>query len=120
MAITRGTTTYPANCKAPCPAGQVILPSTFIGSPTTPQSLNVPLTPWNGFFLDRINQLDIKVQKSFKVNRFTVLPTFEMFNANNSDAIISTVTNNVLSSSVGFANSVMQPRMIGLGAQVKW
>ena len=43
-----------------------------------------------------------------------------MFNVNNSDAIISTVTNNVLSSSVGFANSVMQPRMIGVGAQVKW
>jgi len=120
MAITRGTTTYPANCKAPCPAGQVILPASFIGSPTTPQSLNVPLTPWNRFFLDRINQLDIKVQKSFKVDRFTVLPTFEVFNVNNSDAIISTVSNNVLSSSVGFANSVMQPRMIGLGAQVKW
>ena len=50
----------------------------------------------------------------------TVLPTFEMFNVNNSDAIISTVTNNVLSASAGFANSVMQPRMIGVGAQVKW
>jgi hypothetical protein len=54
------------------------------------------------------------------VNRFTVLPTFEMFNVNNSDAIISTVTNNLLSGSNGFANSVMQPRMIGVGAQVKW
>ena len=85
-----------------------------------PETRVVPLTPWNRFFLDRINQLDIKVQKSFKVDRFTVLPTFEMFNVNNSDAIISTVSNNVLSSSVGFANSVMQPRMIGLGAQVKW
>jgi len=98
----------------------VILPASFIGSPTTPNSLNVPLTPWNRFFLDRINQFDIKVQKSFKANRFTILPTLEVFNVNNSDAIISTVTNNVLSSSVGFANSVMQPRMLGIGAQVKW
>ena len=120
LAITKGVTRYPANCAASCPAGQVILPASFIGSPTTPSSLNVPLTPWHAFFLDRINQLDFKVQKSFKVNRFTVLPTFEMFNVNNSDAIISTVTNNLLSGSNGFANSVMQPRMIGVGAQVKW
>jgi carboxypeptidase family protein len=120
LAITKGVTRYPANCAAPCPAGQVILPASFIGSPTAPSSLNVPLIPWHAFFLDRINQLDFKVQKSFKVNRFTVLPTFEMFNVNNSDAIISTVTNNLLSGSNGFANSVMQPRMIGVGAQVRW
>jgi hypothetical protein len=43
-----------------------------------------------------------------------------VFNVNNSDAIISAVTNNVSSSSAGFANSVMQPRMLGIGAQVKW
>jgi hypothetical protein len=120
MAITRGSTRYPANCAAPCPAGQIILPTTFSGSPTTPSSLNVPLVPWHAFFLDRISQLDIKVQKSFVVQHYTLLPTFEIFNVNNSDAIISSVTNNVLSSSYGFANSVMQPRMIGLGLQVRW
>jgi hypothetical protein len=120
LAITRGSTRYPANCAAPCPAGQVILPATFLGSPTAPSSLNVPLIPWHAFFLDRISQLDIKVQKSFVIQHYTLLPTFEMFNLNNSDAIISSVTNNVLSSSSGFANSVMQPRMIGLGLQVRW
>ena len=120
MSITRGSTRYPANCAAPCPAGQVILPSSFLGSSTSPSSLSVALIAPHAFFLDRINQLDIKLQKSFKVHRFTVLPTLEAFNVNNSDAIISTVTNNVLSGSYGFANSVMQPRMIGVGAQVKW
>ncbi|MGC4083963.1 MAG: hypothetical protein QM736_18105 [Vicinamibacterales bacterium] len=80
MSITRGTTRYPANCPGACAAvaGQVILPSTFVGSPLTPTSLVVPLTPANRYFLDRINQLDFKVQKSFKVNRFTVLPQVDL------------------------------------------
>ena len=120
MAITKNSTRYPANCPAPCPAGAIILPTAFIGSTTTPASLNVPLTPWNAYFIERIVQLDFKVSKTFKINRFTVLPQFEVFNVNNSDAIISNVTNNVLSSSYRYGNAVMQPRMLGVGAQVKW
>ncbi|MBS1816766.1 MAG: TonB-dependent receptor [Acidobacteria bacterium] len=115
MAITRGVTRYPSNCPAPCPAGSVILPSTF-----QPATLSVPLIAPAAYFNERINQLDLKVSKTFKVTRFTVTPQFEMFNVNNSDAIISYVTNNVLSSSYRYANSVMQPRMLGVGAQVKW
>ena len=34
--------------------------------------------------------------------------------------VISTVTNNRLSTSYQYANSIMQPRMVGVGAQVKW
>jgi hypothetical protein len=49
-----------------------------------------------------------------------VSPQLEVFNVNNSPAMISVVTNNVLSSSYRYANSIMQPRMVGVGAQVKW
>jgi carboxypeptidase family protein len=117
MVITRGTTRYPATC-VNCPAGvagSVILPASF-----QPATLTLNLVPTASTFTERITQLDFKLSKSFKVDRFTVLPTFEIFNVNNSDAIISYVSTSVLSSSYGFANSVMQPRMIGLGAQVKW
>jgi hypothetical protein len=115
MSVTRGTTRYPTNCPAPCPAGAVILPTTF-----QPATAAIPLVAANGSFLDRINQLDLKVQKTFKVNRFTVSPQFEVFNVNNSSAMISTVSQNVLSTSYHYANSIMQPRMMGVGAQVKW
>jgi len=54
------------------------------------------------------------------VQRVTVSPQLEVFNVNNSSAMISTVSNNVLSTSYRYANSIMQPRMIGVGAQVKW
>jgi len=98
----------------------VILPATFIGTPLTPTQLYVQLTPANRYFLDRINQLDFKVQKNFKMNRFTVSPQLEVFNITNSAAMISTVTNNHLSTSYQYANSIMQPRMFGVGAQVRW
>lgn len=115
MAITRGSTRYPANCPSPCPAGSVILPSTF-----QPATLNVPLVAPSAYFIQRINQLDLKLQKNFQFGRISFSPQLEMFNVNNSDAMISVITNNVLSSSYRYANSIMQPRMIGVGAQVKW
>jgi len=61
-----------------------------------------------------------QVQKTFKVNRFTVSPQLEVFNILNSAAMISTVSNNRLSTSYQYANSIMQPRMFGVGAQVRW
>jgi hypothetical protein len=127
MNITRATagvansgTVYPASCPAPCPVGTSILPSSFLGAPLTPTSLLVALTPADAYFIERINQLDIKIQKNFLIKRFTVSPSLEIFNLNNSDAIISTISANALSSSYRYANSIMQPRMIGVGAQVKW
>ena len=71
--------------------------------------------------VERINQLDIKLQKNFRINRFTVSPVLEIFNLNNSDAIISYVSTSALSGA-GYLkpNSIMQPRIIGLGANVRW
>ena len=47
-------------------------------------------------------------------------PTVGNYTTSARDAIISTVTNNALSSSYRYANSIMQPRLIGFGAQVRW
>ena len=120
VVITRGTTRYPSTCPAPCPAGAVILPATFIGSPTAPTSLTVAVVPYNAAFVERITQLDFKVSKNFKVGRATISPSLELFNINNSDAIISYVSTNVLSASYEKPNSIMQPRMIGIGIQTRW
>ena len=50
----------------------------------------------------------------------SIIPTFEVFNVNNSDAIISYVTTNALSSSFLAPNSIMQGRLYGLGLMVRW
>jgi hypothetical protein len=116
MTFTRGSTRYPATCPAPCPAGQIIGPSSVMGQSTLAVALIAPGTS----FVERITQLDFKVSKTFRLNRVSVSPVFEMFNVNNSDAIISYQSTNILSGAYQAPNSIMQPRMIGVGAQVKW
>lgn len=116
MTVTRGTTRYPSNCPSPCPAGEIIMPTANFGQTT----LTYALEPLRATSVERIVQLDFKVSRTFKVDRFTVLPTFEVFNVNNSDAIISYITTNALSSSYLAPNSIMQGRMYGLGLVVRW
>jgi len=115
MAVTRGSTRYPANCPAPCPAGQVIMPTTFGQT-----SLTYNLEPVRATSVERIVQLDFKVSRTFRFGRFSVLPTFEVFNINNSDAIISYITTNALSAAYLRPNSIMQGRMYGLGLVTRW
>ena len=49
-----------------------------------------------------------------------MLPTFEVFNVNNSDAIISYVTTNALAATYLAPNSIMQGRMFGFGVTTRW
>jgi len=116
MTVTRGATRYPANCPLPCPAGQIIMPTAVFGQ----TSLTYNLESVRATSVERIVQLDFKVSRTFKFGRVTVLPTFEVFNVNNSDAIISYITTNALSTSFLSPNSIMQGRMIGFGLQTRW
>lgn len=70
--------------------------------------------------VERITQLDLKVAKTFRVQRVSISPELEIFNLNDSDAIISYVTTNQLWSSFLRPNSIMQGRMLGVGATVRW
>jgi hypothetical protein len=92
------------------------MPSAVFGQP----SMTYNLEPIRATQVERITQLDFKVSRTFRAGRFTFLPTFEVFNVNNSDAIISYITTNVLSSAFLRPNSIMQGRMYGLGAMVRW
>ncbi len=115
MAITRGSTRYPANCPAPCPAGAVILPSTF-----QPATFTLQLVDQDIVYTERINQLDLKVQKTFRRGRMIVSPVFEAFNVTNSDAVVSSVSTSVLNTAYLRPNSILQGRILGVGATVRW
>jgi len=116
MAVTRGSNTYPATCPAPCPAGQVIMPTALFGQP----SMTVNLVDGDTVYTDRINQLDVKIARTFRYGRVTVMPTFEAYNLNNSDAVISYVNTNALSASYLRPNSIMQGRFYGMGFVTRW
>jgi len=115
MAVTRNSTRYPANCPAPCPAGAIILPATF-----QPATFTLQLVDQDTTYTERINQLDLKFSKTFKLGRVTVLPTLEIFNVNNSDAVVTYVSTNVLAASYLRPNSIVQGRIIGIGTGVRW
>ena len=72
--ITR-TLPYPANCPAPCPAGALV-----VGSQLTRSTLSVNLNAPGTEFGDRINQLDLKVTRTFRRGRVQISPALELFN----------------------------------------
>jgi hypothetical protein len=117
LVATRGSTTYPATCPAPCPAGQVILPSTIFG-----QSLTVNLVDGDTVYTERINQLDLRAAKTFSFGRIRLTPSLEVFNVNNTDAIITYASTNALNAGSSFLrpNSIMQGRMVGVNVQTRW
>jgi hypothetical protein len=137
LATTRGTggtswllsrtTRYPANCPAPCPASALVLP-TLNGTPANSANLRVQLIPYSseGQFTDRINQLDLRVTKSVSMGRVKVLPQLEVFNVFNSSAVIlQRSTDYSIASATAPAtynqpSGILNGRIIGLGAQVRW
>ena len=83
-------------------------------------SLTVPIEPERATFVERITQLDFKVSRTFQYGRVSVQPALEVFNVNNTDAIVTYVTTNALSSSFLAPSTIMQGRLVGIGANVKW
>jgi hypothetical protein len=109
------TTRYPANCPAPCPAGALV-----IGPALTVTTLTVPLVPYLVNVADRINQLDVKAAKTFRMGRLSVSPSIEAFNLINPDQIVSYVSTSYATSSYLRPNSIVQGRLIGLAVQTRW
>ena len=116
MGVTRGTTRYPATCPAPCPAGEIIMPTAIFGQP----SMNVQLVDGDTLYSERINQLDLRIARSFRFSGISLTPSLEIFNVNNSDAIVSYVSTNALVASFLRPNSIMQGRMIGFNIGARW
>ena len=104
------------SCPSPCTPGAVVL------STLGQSSLAVPLRPDEQFRLPRLKQIDIKLQKIFKVGGTTIAPNFEVFNLTNSDKVITLASSSYAISTGGYLrpNSVVQGRIIGVGTSVKW
>ena len=109
------TTRYPSNCLSPCPAGALV-----IGPSLTVTTLTVPLVPYLVNVADRINQLDVKASRTFRMGHITVSPAIEAFNLLNPDQVVSYVSTGYATSSYLRPNSIVQGRIIGLAVQTRW
>jgi hypothetical protein len=111
--ITR-TTRYPANCPAPCPAGQLVAPT------LTSASVTVPLVAPGTEFLPRINQLDLSIAKWFQISGYRLQGQVDIFNAFNVNTESAYRSTQFATASYLQPSSVIQGRMIRLGMQLKW
>jgi carboxypeptidase family protein/TonB-dependent receptor-like protein len=124
--ITRGSTRYPNDCSvAGCTPGAIVLPARFGGDPAITVRLSSPGTRYE----PRLNQLDFGVRRNFTFSGVTIQAQVDLFNALNGNAILSEGT--ALSSSAtpflsadpnagGTPLSILQPRLIRLGAQIRF
>jgi hypothetical protein len=124
--ITRGSTRYPNDCTvAGCTPGAIVLPSRFAGDPSILLQLASPGIRYE----PRTNQFDFGVRRTFHFKNGTVQAQVDLFNALNGNAILSEGT--ALSSTVapflssaalagGVPFTILQPRLIRIGAQIKF
>lgn len=124
--ITRGSTRYPNDCTVPgCVPGAIVLPSRYPGDPAVTLQLASPGTRYEPHY----TQLDFGVRRNFKIHGVTAQAQVDLFNATNSGAILSEGTG--LSSSVapfvssspeagGTPLTILQPRLIRIGAQLRF
>ncbi len=116
MAVTRSTTRYPRTCPAPCPAGQIIMPTAMFGQ----ASMTVNLVDGDTVYTERINQLDLRVGQD-------VPPPGHQSSRRRSRSSTSTTptrsspTRRPTCSSASYLrpNSIMQGRMMGLNVQTR-
>jgi hypothetical protein len=125
-AITRGTTRYPNDCAvAGCVPGAIVLPARFANDPAITLQLASPGTRYEPHY----SQLDFGVRRTFKIRGVTAQAQVDLFNATNSGAILTEGT--ALSSTVapflssspdagGTPTTILQPRLIRIGAQLRF
>lgn len=112
--ITRGAT-YPANCLAPCTPGAVIIPN------MTEAQLILPLKPGGQELLDRINQLDLSLAKWFEIGAGRRIQLqADLFNIMNANPVLGWRSVNFGTAAYNQVSSILNPRVLRLGAQLRW
>jgi hypothetical protein len=82
------------------------------------QSVTVNLIPPGTRYLDRWNQLDLSFRKVFTIGKYRVDGALDMFNALNSNVVLS--QNQNVGSSLGQPLAVLQGRLLRISNQIKF
>jgi hypothetical protein len=91
--------------------------SVFPGAQRT-QSVTINLIPPGSQYLDRWNQLDLSFRKTFKLGKYRVDGALDMFNASNSNVVLS--QNQSFGSTLGQPQAVLQGRLLRVSSQIKF
>jgi hypothetical protein len=107
------STRYAANCSAPCRPNELVIP----GQNGT---LTIPLLAPGTERTPRLTQLDLSVTKPFQFAGLHIAPKLDFFNVLNSDDYFTVRTLVFGGSTYLQPGTIMQGRIIRLGAELKW
>jgi len=121
---TRKVATVPApacNTTYGCVPGTLVVPVGFRAGATA-TTISRDLVPGGFVKRERLNQLDFKLSKTFRVSNISILPTFEAANIFNQDKINALASSIYATTGGNYAqpSSVLQSRIMGFGVQVRW
>jgi hypothetical protein len=108
------TTRYAADCVRPCTPGALIVPN------LTEASLTIPLTSPGTQFLDRQQQLDIRIGRRFRLKQVRINGQVDIFNALNANPVEIVRTFNYATAGYLLPAQVLQARIVKVSAQVSW
>jgi len=117
------TTTYAADCKAPCTPGALVVPG------LSETSLTVPLIPAGVETLDAIQNLDLRFGRTFRFGRTSLEGLAEVYNVFNSSTALAVRSSNYGtptyhqpggSGDVGTRGAIPYARFVKFGISARW
>ena len=113
----------PSTVYSSCPgnsASQGCVVGAKVDPGITQASLSIPLVAPMTEYGDRINQLDINVAKTFKVNHITIQPKIDFFNVLNGAPVTNVLGLNYGTAAYKQPSVVLNPRTFQLGGVIRF
>lgn len=108
------TTRYAADCVGPCAPGALVIPN------LTEASVTIPLTSKGTEFLDRQNQLDIRVGKRLQLQGVRVDAQVDIFNVMNANPVEIVRSFNYATAGYLLPAQVLQARLVKVSVQFEF
>ncbi|MBM3770905.1 MAG: TonB-dependent receptor [Acidimicrobiia bacterium] len=114
--LTRTTRYTAENCAGrPCTPGALVIPN------MVQTSIVLPLVPTGSTrFLERLNQLDLSLRRTFRARKIEWTPEFDIYNALNADTVTAERSANFGTAAYGVPQAVLLGRLMRLAIRVKW
>ncbi len=95
-----------------------VVPATVFPNGRRTQAVTVTISDPGSVYLDRWNQLDFSVRRTFRIKSFSFDTSVDLFNALNGSVVLT--QNNNFGASLGQPQSILQPRLLRLSSTMKF
>lgn len=114
--LTRTTRYTAEDCAGrPCTPGALVIPN------MVQTNIVLPLVPSGSTrFLERLNQLDVSLRRTFRARNMELTPELDIYNALNADTVTAERSANFGTAAYSVPQSVLLGRLMRVAIRVKW